>query len=276
MHNTTDFCSHKSACRLLDYIQGDGELHRSIPAHARFKRFAFDQFHRVETLAILFAVIDHPSNIWVTNIRSRTRFAQKTRSRARVLRDLAIDDLESNKRVQNCIARAISYGHRSRTELNRKTVCSRLYFEVRVWQRSGYQSAARRWPFRLLSVARERKANEAPQTFAVRTTLSERSAAGRAGLRSFTLRFRGSEAHADVVHIGKATSGHQYLVQMAQFSIDICRIGDRTAHFCSQRFTKSLAETRKPGTQSRDWHSEPGCGFLLTGRLGAAASHERP
>src|SRR5205823_12807509 len=74
----------------------------------------------------------------------------------------------------------------------------------------------------------------------------------------------------------KAASGHQYLVQMAQFSIDICRIRDRTAHFCSQGFTESLAETRKPGTQSRDWHSESGCGFLLTGRLGAAAGHERP
>src|SRR5437762_7453890 len=203
MHNTAGFCSHKSTCRLLDYIQGDCELHRSIPTHSRFERLAFDQFHRVETLTILFAVIDHPSNIWVTNIRSRTRFAQKTRSRARVLRDLAIDDLESNKRVQNCIARAISYGHRSRTELNRKTVCSRLYFEVRVSQSSGYQSAAHRWPFRLLSVPREGKTNEAPQTFAVRTRLSERSAAGRAGLRSFTLRFRGSEAHADVVHIAR-------------------------------------------------------------------------
>src|SRR5438874_11971207 len=134
MHNTAGFCSHKSTCRLLDYIQGDGELHRSIPAHSRFERFAFDQFHRVETLAILFAVIDHPSNIWVTNIRSRTRFAQKTRSRARVLRDLAIDDLESNKRVQNCSARAISYRRRSRTLLNRKIVGSLLYFAVGVSQ----------------------------------------------------------------------------------------------------------------------------------------------
>jgi hypothetical protein len=55
--------------------------------------------------------------------------------------------------------------------------------------------------------------------------LSQRSFTGRADLRSFTLRFRGFEIHADVVHVGKAVSGgHQYLVQMAQFSIDICRI----------------------------------------------------
>jgi hypothetical protein len=68
----------------------------------------------------------------MTNVCRRTRFAQKTGPRAGILRDFAIDGLESNKRVQNCIARAISYGHRSRTKLNRKTVCSRLYFEVGV------------------------------------------------------------------------------------------------------------------------------------------------
>src|SRR4249919_1453641 len=242
MHHAAGFRSGESTCSLLDHIQSDGERHRSIAAHARFERFAFDQFHRVETLAILFAVICHPSHIWMTNVRRRTRFAQKTGSRARILRHLAIDDLESNKRVQNCIARPISYGHCSRTELNRKTVCSRLYFEVGVSQWSGCQSAARRWPLWLLSVPREGKANETPQAFAVRTTLSQRSPASRAGLRSFTLRFR--KAHADVVHIGTATSGDQYLVQMAQFSIDIRRVRDRTANFCSQRFTESLAKTR--------------------------------
>src|SRR6476661_8080338 len=137
MYDTAGFCSSESACSLLDYIQGDRERHRSIAAHTRFKRFAFDQFHGVKTLAILFAVICHPSHIWVTNVRRRTRFAQKTGPRARILRDLPINDLESNKRVQNCIAGAISYGHCSRTELNRKTVCSRLYLEVGVSQWTG-------------------------------------------------------------------------------------------------------------------------------------------
>jgi hypothetical protein len=70
----------------------------------------------------------------VTNVRRRTRFAQKTRPGAGILRDLAIDDLEGNKRVQNCIARAVSYGHCSGTELNWKTVSSCLYFKVSVSQ----------------------------------------------------------------------------------------------------------------------------------------------
>ena len=101
------------------------------------RAFRLRPFHRVETLAILFAVICHPSHIWMTIFCSRTRFAQKTGPRARILRDLAIDDLEGNKRVQNCIARAISYRHCARTEFHRKTVCSCLYLEVGVSQWSG-------------------------------------------------------------------------------------------------------------------------------------------
>src|SRR4030095_5034040 len=112
-------------------------------------------------------------------------------------------DLEGNKRIQNCIARAVSYGHRSRTELNRKTICSRLHFEVSVSPCSARQPAARRWSFRLLTIPQEGKTNKTPQAFAVRTTLRQRSSAGRAGLCRFTLRFRGPEAHADVVHVGR-------------------------------------------------------------------------
>ena len=70
-------------------------------------------------------------------LRSRTRFAQETRPRAGILRDFAIDHFERNERVQNCIARAISYRpllpHRAQPE-NRLL---RLYFEVGVSQWSG-------------------------------------------------------------------------------------------------------------------------------------------
>src|SRR5262245_41489670 len=134
MHDTTSLRHHQSASSLLNYIQCEGERHRSIAAHTRFERFAFDQFHRVETLTVLFAIICHPSHIRMTNVRRRARFAKKTRPRARILCDFAINDFESNKRVQNRIPRAVSYGHRSGTELNGKTVCSRLYFKVSVSQ----------------------------------------------------------------------------------------------------------------------------------------------
>jgi hypothetical protein len=141
------------------------------------------------------------------DVRRRPRFPQKTRPGTGILRDFAIDNLEGNKRVQNCISRTVSYGHRSGTELDRKTVCPCLYFEVGVSQWSGCQPTACRWSFGLLAIREEGKTNETTQAFAVRTTLRQRSAARRAGLRSFTLRFLGSAASADIVHVGTAVSG---------------------------------------------------------------------
>src|ERR1041384_3826987 len=130
----------------------------------------------------------------MSNGRRRTRFAQKTRPRAGILRDLAVDDLESNNGIQNCIACTVSDSHRSRTELNRKTVCSSFYFKMGVSQRSRRQSAACRWSLRLLVISKESKTNETTQAFAVRTSLCQWSSAGRASLFGFTLRFRGSRS----------------------------------------------------------------------------------
>jgi hypothetical protein len=36
MHNTASFCSSESTCCLLDYIQRQGERHRSVAAHTSF------------------------------------------------------------------------------------------------------------------------------------------------------------------------------------------------------------------------------------------------
>src|SRR6266487_3251053 len=122
MHDTTRFRSSQRAGGLLDYFQSERKRHWPITAHTGFQGFPFDQFHGVETLAILLPIIGHPGNVWMMNVRSCARFAQKTRPRAQILRHSALDDLESSFRVQDCIAGAISYGHCSRAELDRKTI----------------------------------------------------------------------------------------------------------------------------------------------------------
>jgi len=134
------------------------------------------------------------------NIRSRARFAQKTRPRAGILRHATIDDFKSNSRVQDCIVSAVSYGHRSRTQLNRKTIRTYLHFEVGVSQWSGRQSTSRRWSFGLFAVRQKAKGNETTQALPIWTTLSQRSSTCRAGPRSFRLRFHNSETHAFPVH----------------------------------------------------------------------------
>src|SRR5260370_33007498 len=132
MHYTADFCHRQRACCLLNYLQSDCKRHWSIAPHTRFQRFALDEFHGIETLPVLFAIKSHPSDVGMVNVRSRARFAQKTRARAGILRHAAVDDLEGNSSVQDCIASAISYLHRSRTELDRETIGSYFHSEVAV------------------------------------------------------------------------------------------------------------------------------------------------
>src|SRR5450759_3667067 len=101
MHYTADFCDSQRACCLLNYLKGHGKRHWPIAPHTRFERLTLDQFHGIETLAVLFSIKGHPSNVWVMNVGSRARLAQKTRSRAGILRHAAVDDLEGDKRVQD-------------------------------------------------------------------------------------------------------------------------------------------------------------------------------
>ena len=128
--------------RLVRYFQGQRERHWPFTPHSRFERFALDQFHDVETLTILFAVMTDTRDIRMTNLRSRARFAEETRSDSRHLRDFSVYDFKSDDGIQNRIARAISYRHRSGTELDRKTVRSDFNFEVIVLQWSRRQSPA--------------------------------------------------------------------------------------------------------------------------------------
>src|SRR5207244_13169869 len=131
---TSDFCDSQRACCLLNYLQSDCKRHWSITPHTRFQRFALDEFHGIETLPLLFAIKSHPGDVGVMNVRSRARFAQKTRPRAGIVCHAPVDDLKSNSRVQHSIASAVSYRHRSRPEFDREAIGSYLHFEVGIPQ----------------------------------------------------------------------------------------------------------------------------------------------
>src|SRR6266550_6173804 len=179
MHYATYFRGGQCERGLLDYFQGKRERHWPITAHTVFQRFAFDQFHGIETFVILLPVISHPSNIWMVNVRSRARFAQKPGSRAGILRHAAVDNFQRNSRVQHGVTGTVGYGHRSRTELDWKTVVAYLRFEVGVPQRSGRQSPVRHWSFGLFAICQETEANETTQALSARTALRQLSSTSR-------------------------------------------------------------------------------------------------
>src|SRR4029077_18204649 len=116
------------------------ERHRTFASDLGLERFAFDQFHDVETLTVLLAVMTDARDVRMMNLCSGARFAQETRSDSGHLRDFSVYDFQSDDGVQNRVARAISNRHRAGSELDRKAVGANFYFEVIVLQRSRRQS----------------------------------------------------------------------------------------------------------------------------------------
>src|SRR2546430_7639165 len=108
VHNTARFRGGQCARRLFDYFERLRERHGAIAANPRFERFAFDQLHDIETLAVLLAIMTDARDIRMTDLRRCSRFAQETRSDSRHLRDFSVYDLKSDDGIQNRVACTIS------------------------------------------------------------------------------------------------------------------------------------------------------------------------
>src|SRR5947208_5421966 len=152
MHNAALFGGGQRACTLLNHFKRETERHRALTPDLGLKRFALDQFHNVKTFTVLFAVVTDTRDVRMTNLRSRPRFAQEARSRPGVLCECSVDYFKCDDGIQHCVARTISYRHRSRAKLGGKAIRTDFHFKVIVLQWSRYQSSAGFRSLRLLAV----------------------------------------------------------------------------------------------------------------------------
>src|SRR5262249_37406653 len=153
MDNAARFGGSQSARNSLDNFQRERKRQWTFPPDFGLECFAFDQLHHIEAFAVLFAVMTDPRDVWMMNLRGGAGFTQETRSDSGHLRDPSVDYLQSNDRIQYCVARAISYRHCSGAELDWKTVRADFHFKVIVLQRPRYQSSAVLDFVRLLATA---------------------------------------------------------------------------------------------------------------------------
>lgn len=124
-------------------------------------------------------------DVWVMQLRSRSRFAQEARAGGRVFRHAPVDHLERNRPVEHRVTRAIRHRHRTRPELNRLPVRAHSDLEMSVAQRTHGGGARRR--ARGFLVLHE--SDEATQTFAVWSALCQRPTAPGADVRRNHARF---------------------------------------------------------------------------------------
>src|SRR5438132_7288936 len=143
MHNAACFGGGERTCTLLNHFKRETERHRALTPNIGLKRFALDQFHDIETLTILLAVMTDTRDIRMVNLRSGARFSEETRAHAGISRRRPVDHFERDLGVQYRIASAERYCHRSCSELDRKTIRANFYFEVLLRSRSSRQSPSR-------------------------------------------------------------------------------------------------------------------------------------
>jgi hypothetical protein len=76
-------------------------------------------------------------DVRVMDLRRRACLPQKTRTRGRILRNRRVDHFHCDDRIKDGVARAISHRHRTRSELDWKTIFADFDLEVRVTERPG-------------------------------------------------------------------------------------------------------------------------------------------
>ena len=91
MHHTAGFRRSQGSHSLLNHFECQRERQWPVAANPRFERFAFDQLHDIETLAVLFTVVTDARNIRMANLRGSTRFPQETRARSGISRRASVD-----------------------------------------------------------------------------------------------------------------------------------------------------------------------------------------
>src|SRR5260370_42436563 len=132
-HNTARLSGGQSAGRLLNHFQRKRKWHWPVTSHTCFERLSPDELHGIETFTVLLSVVRDPSDIGMTNLRSRACFTKKPRTRGWIFCHLPIDYFECDDGVQHRVPRAVSYCHRPSAERDRKTIRTNLHLEVGVF-----------------------------------------------------------------------------------------------------------------------------------------------
>src|SRR5260370_1497703 len=189
VHNTARLSGGQSAGRLLNHFQRERKWHWPVTSHTCFERLSLDELHGIEAFTTLLSVVRDTSDIGMTNLRSRACFTKKPRTRGWIFCHRPIDYFECDDGVQHRVLCAISYCHRSGAELNWKTVCADVDFEVGISQWSGCDRTTHgRSLVRFFALWQKSPIKETAQTLPVRTALCQWPPACRADLRSLRLR----------------------------------------------------------------------------------------
>ncbi len=101
-------------------------IERQRPFHQpRRERLAFEQFHDEKRLAVFRPDVVQLADVWVRQLRDRSRFALEAGARVGRRRDIGRENLESDGPSEPRVARAVHFTHSARTERRHDLVRSK-------------------------------------------------------------------------------------------------------------------------------------------------------
>src|SRR4029077_18941205 len=93
MHDAALFSGGQRARGLLNHFKRQGKRHWTFATNPGLERFALDQFHDVETFAVLLSVMTHTRDVRMMDLRGCSCLAQEARTYAGNSRNSPVDYL---------------------------------------------------------------------------------------------------------------------------------------------------------------------------------------
>ena len=101
MHDAARFRRRQCARGLLNHFKSQRKRHWTFATNPGLERFALDQFHDIETLAVLFTVVSDTRDVRMMDLRGCSCLAQEARPYAGNFRNAPVDYLERDNGIQN-------------------------------------------------------------------------------------------------------------------------------------------------------------------------------
>src|SRR4030095_562000 len=154
-----------------------------------------DKLHGIEAFTVLLPVVNDSGNIRMLDLRGRACLTQEARTGRGIGRQFPRNDLQRDGRIEDRVASTVSNAHRSRAKYLRVAIGVDFHFEVSVTQRTKSDVSALAASVDFVVLGEKAKANQAPNTFAVRAGMGNLLTASRANSRADSL-LRSHGAHA--------------------------------------------------------------------------------
>jgi hypothetical protein len=118
MDNSACLSGSERLSRLGYDLESEVDRQRAFSQNSRLKRFAFDQFHGIKAVAILFTIMKYTGDVGMAKLGGSACLTDKTGSRLWMIRDTYVDNFQRDRRVKHSVPTSVGCAHRTMAQLD--------------------------------------------------------------------------------------------------------------------------------------------------------------